>query len=198
MPASARPPTSLVQAVRIASPCPLAEGAWGANERERFCPSCQLHVHNLSARTTAEADTFLRAHTGSRLCARYEQDFRGRPITRDRRLARLTIRAASMASRFGRLAGRAAAVLGLAGFLGTLGSCTMGGRVRPRDAAPPPDNTPASLGGAVRLAWLVAAIGLLSGCWPMRTGGVVMPPAERAGAEPPPEPVKGLPDRAYP
>src|SRR4051812_28065050 len=76
---------SLVQMVRISSPCPLAGGDWGRTERVRFCPQCNLNVHNISAMDGLEAESLLWSAQG-RVCLRYEQDRDQRPITSDRSL----------------------------------------------------------------------------------------------------------------
>ena len=47
--------TDLLARVAIASPCTADWNTMAGDERRRFCTSCRLHVHDLSAMTAAEA-----------------------------------------------------------------------------------------------------------------------------------------------
>lgn len=51
------------------------------DQRRRFCESCQLHVHNLSALTKREIKQLLARTGDGRLCGRYQQDAFGRIVT---------------------------------------------------------------------------------------------------------------------
>ncbi len=75
--------------VRITTPCPLAEEAWEPGQRVRHCPQCDLDVHNFSAMSARDAAALVTnsRETGTRLCARVEQDARGNIVTTDSRAA---------------------------------------------------------------------------------------------------------------
>ncbi len=62
----ARPPDSgtdihlsILDRVRIASPCSMKWEDMEGDDRTRFCRECSLHVHNISAMSRAEAERFL-------------------------------------------------------------------------------------------------------------------------------------------
>ncbi len=61
----------------IERPCDRTFDAMAGDERRRFCASCGKHVHDLSARTEAEARAFLAAARGTRVCVRYARDAGG-------------------------------------------------------------------------------------------------------------------------
>ncbi len=88
---------SLLQQVKIASPCTVSWESMIGDETVRYCGQCKLNVYNLSALTDEEAETLLRERTG-RMCGRIYQRHDGTVLTRDcpvgmrairRRLARM-------------------------------------------------------------------------------------------------------------
>ncbi|MCB9686800.1 MAG: hypothetical protein H6738_13250 [Alphaproteobacteria bacterium] len=66
--------------VRIDEPCHARWAEMSGDERRRFCASCQLHVHDLSAMTEPQARELLR--TEPDVCVRYTTDGRGRILHR--------------------------------------------------------------------------------------------------------------------
>jgi hypothetical protein len=73
---------SLLETVRIATPCHVSWDAMSGDERVRFCEHCKLHVYNLSALTRLEAEDFLRQHEGQ-TCLRLFRRSDGTVLTRD-------------------------------------------------------------------------------------------------------------------
>jgi len=71
----------------------------------RFCKHCQLHVHNLSNMTRAEAESFLSTAEG-RVCAAFWRRADGTILTTDCPVGAAEVRA----SRFRRLRGVAALI----------------------------------------------------------------------------------------
>ncbi|MEO8876786.1 MAG: hypothetical protein ABI461_14430, partial [Polyangiaceae bacterium] len=64
----------MLSRARVASACSADWNEMKGDDRVRFCGSCQKNVFNLSALTTAEAETLLREKNGD-LCARlYRRD----------------------------------------------------------------------------------------------------------------------------
>ncbi len=85
---------ALLDQVRIASPCTAPWEQMAGDDKTRFCDQCKLHVHNLSAMTRDEAETFVREHIGGdRICARFYQRSDGTIITRDCPVGLAAIRA---------------------------------------------------------------------------------------------------------
>jgi hypothetical protein len=74
--------TSPLRQVKVASPCPADWNRMIGNERVKFCGQCELHVYNLSAMTTLEAESLI-ARTEGRLCVRYYRRTDGSIITQD-------------------------------------------------------------------------------------------------------------------
>ncbi len=72
----------LLQEIRVASPCGERWDAMTGDDRMRFCGSCQQHVFDLSAMTTAEAEGFLRERTGE-VCVRFYRRADGTVLTAD-------------------------------------------------------------------------------------------------------------------
>lgn len=60
----------LLQNLRVAAPCGQAWDAMDGDDRCRFCHTCGKNVYNLSAMTTAEAETFVREREGD-ACVRF-------------------------------------------------------------------------------------------------------------------------------
>lgn len=54
----------------IAKPCPVDWDSMIGDEKRRYCEHCRLHVHNLSAMTTAEQHSVLKPD-GTRKCINY-------------------------------------------------------------------------------------------------------------------------------
>jgi hypothetical protein len=75
--------TDLLANLAIASPCRAEWSAMAGDDKRRFCADCKLHVHDLSAMTTAEAHALLRAAGGGRVCVRFHRRADGRVLTRD-------------------------------------------------------------------------------------------------------------------
>ena len=74
----------LLSQVRVASPCSARWEDMTGDERTRHCGQCNLDVHNLSAMTADEAESFLRAKVGTgRVCARIFRREDGTILTRD-------------------------------------------------------------------------------------------------------------------
>ena len=75
-------PLSALDAVRIASPCPVSWDTMSGDNRVRFCSHCHLNVFNLSGMKRDEAETLVR-ETDGRLCVRYYKRADGGVMTRD-------------------------------------------------------------------------------------------------------------------
>ena len=73
---------SLLDTVRIASPCSVSWESMAGDDRARFCHHCDLHVFNLSAMNQEEAEDLIRQKQG-RLCARYYLRADGKVMTAD-------------------------------------------------------------------------------------------------------------------
>lgn len=101
---------TVLQEIRIASPCEASWEAMQGDERARFCGQCQKHVYNLSAMSAPDAAALVREKEG-RLCVRYFARPDGTMLAEDcpvgfraaRRLflARMATVAAACASVFG-------------------------------------------------------------------------------------------------
>jgi hypothetical protein len=74
---------SFLDRVSIARPCSatLEEMAPVDGDRVKYCDHCHLNVHNLSAMTRSQAETFLRDNTG-KLCIAYLAAQDGGVVTR--------------------------------------------------------------------------------------------------------------------
>ena|SRR5438034_7154483 len=68
--------------VRVASPCPVDWESMSGDARVRFCPRCDQHVFNLSGMRRAELEDLIREKQGQ-LCIRYYQRTDGAVMTRD-------------------------------------------------------------------------------------------------------------------
>lgn len=66
----------LLEHVRVPKPCEADWDSMKGNEQARFCSHCELHVHDLSHMTRAEALKLVSRSQG-RLCVRYVPDPRG-------------------------------------------------------------------------------------------------------------------------
>lgn len=72
----------LLGEVRVASPCNADWNAMSGDEQTRFCDKCSKHVYNISAMTTQQAESLIRAKEGN-LCIRYYQRADGTVMTAD-------------------------------------------------------------------------------------------------------------------
>lgn len=73
----------MLDRIAIASPCTADWNAMTGDARSRFCGQCRLHVHDLSAMTTVEAEALLLAAGKGRLCVRFHRRADGRVLTQD-------------------------------------------------------------------------------------------------------------------
>jgi hypothetical protein len=73
---------SLLDDIRIASPCDASWDEMTGDDRVRFCGSCQKNIYNLSAMTRDEAETLLAEREGS-ICVRLYQRADGTAIITD-------------------------------------------------------------------------------------------------------------------
>ncbi|MBA2341537.1 MAG: ankyrin repeat domain-containing protein [Pyrinomonadaceae bacterium] len=71
---------SLLDRVRIASPCSADWDSMTGNDEVRFCQHCNLHVHNLSGITRQRAEELVVKSQG-RLCVRYRQTTHKKVLT---------------------------------------------------------------------------------------------------------------------
>ncbi|MEZ5962544.1 MAG: hypothetical protein R3F56_01745 [Planctomycetota bacterium] len=74
---------NLLRDLAVASPCPAEWNQMTGDAKRRFCQQCQLHVHDLSAMTRAEAEAVLRDAGGARVCVRFFRRHDGTVLTRD-------------------------------------------------------------------------------------------------------------------
>lgn len=72
----------LLAHVRIASPCAMKWSDMQGDEKKRLCGQCNLHVHKVSALTTAEAVALFRQPSG-RVCAQLFRRLDGTVMTKD-------------------------------------------------------------------------------------------------------------------
>jgi len=88
----------------IASPCTADWNTMTGDAKRRFCQQCRLHVHDLSAMTSAEAVAVLEQAGEGRVCVRFYRRADGRVLTQDcpvglrERLRRVRRRAAAVAA----------------------------------------------------------------------------------------------------
>jgi hypothetical protein len=83
-------PLLMLDAVRIAAPCPASWADMTGGDRVRHCALCDQAVYNLSDMTRAEAEALVRGPAG-RLCARLYRRADGTVMTRDCPVGRLQI-----------------------------------------------------------------------------------------------------------
>src|SRR5262249_3316039 len=74
---------TLLDNVRVASPCNAAWDEMVGDERVRFCGKCEKNVFNLSAMSRDDAEALLREKSGGRVCVRYYQRKDGTILTSD-------------------------------------------------------------------------------------------------------------------
>ena len=75
-------PTSLLENIRIAAPCPVSWDKMTGDEQVRHCQECKLNVYNLSEMTRREAESLISSREG-RLCVRFYRRADGTVLTRD-------------------------------------------------------------------------------------------------------------------
>ncbi|HKA06551.1 MAG TPA: hypothetical protein VKD71_04785 [Gemmataceae bacterium] len=83
-------PLSLLDTVRVASPCPASWQEMSGDDRVRHCSICQQAVYDLSALTRPEAEKLIRERDG-RLCIRIHRRNDGKVMTRDCPVGRLQV-----------------------------------------------------------------------------------------------------------
>lgn len=103
-------PLSQLASIRVAAPCTMNWDDMEGDEKTRFCASCRLNVHNLSAMTAQEAETLVSRTLGSgdRLCGMLFQRPDGTVLTQD-----CPVGLAAVKARVRRRVARVAAALGL-------------------------------------------------------------------------------------
>jgi hypothetical protein len=74
--------TSILDSLRVASPCPIPWEGMASDEWSRYCPQCRQHVFNISGMARQEAEVLLQERQG-RVCVRYYQRADGTVMTRD-------------------------------------------------------------------------------------------------------------------
>src|ERR1041385_2964046 len=82
MPAT-KSPRHFLKTITVPSPCTADWNSMRGNDQVRFCDHCQLHVHNVSQMTRAQAELLV-ARSNGKLCVRYVRDPNGSVITIDR------------------------------------------------------------------------------------------------------------------
>jgi hypothetical protein len=173
---------SLLEDVRIASPCSASWDAMTGDDRVRFCGQCQKNVYDLSALSRGEAETLLAEREGS-ICVRLYRRADGTVLTADcpvglrRKRVRLTILAAAGA---GALA--AASVASARAYTWSMrdASSTLG-----EVAAPEPDiyvnqpfDTPPEPGLLLVYGWDAVPRGRASARWKLYEDGRVTTAAD--------------------
>ena len=73
---------SVLDHVRVASPCNARWEDMTGDDRARFCKQCSKHVFNLSAMTKVEAETLIREKEG-KFCGRFSRRRDGTLLTAD-------------------------------------------------------------------------------------------------------------------
>lgn len=100
-----------LDAIRVASPCPVDWNSMQGDDQVRFCGKCQLNVYNLGAMSADEARGLIEKSEG-RICVRFYRRHDGKVLTRDCPSGVRTVRR--------RRAGVAAGLAAAAGFAGGL------------------------------------------------------------------------------
>jgi len=73
---------SVLDNIRVASPCPASWEKMTGDARVRHCQECKLNVYNLSEMTRPEAEKLIASREG-RLCVRFYRRADGTILTRD-------------------------------------------------------------------------------------------------------------------
>lgn len=108
---------TILDNLKVASPCTADWDQMAGSERVRFCQQCKLNVYNLSEMSESDAETLL-SRTEDRLCVRFHQRHDGTILTQDCPVGLRAIR-----HRIGRLVAGLAALVGIT-ISGT--ACIMG------------------------------------------------------------------------
>ena len=69
--------------IQIDRPCDADWDAMSGDDARRFCESCQLQVHNLSAMSRRDAEQVVQSGRSGRVCVQIQRDHRGRVLTRE-------------------------------------------------------------------------------------------------------------------
>lgn len=72
----------LLSQITIPTPCPADWELMSGDERVRYCPTCEKHVHNFAAMTSGEAVALIRAQ-GGELCGQLSRHPGGKLVTSD-------------------------------------------------------------------------------------------------------------------
>jgi hypothetical protein len=162
---------TVLQDVRIASPCTASWEAMQGSEQVRFCDQCQLHVHNLSAMSPLQAASLVQEAEG-RLCVRYYAQPDGIMLTEECPAGFQTTRRRFLS----RLAAAAFGLLGLRCRDAAAGSSRSPAASRPRSIqgspAVAPQQSPVALQGEAVVATHPPV--------PQHTMGKIAMPAARA------------------
>ena len=73
---------SILDGIRVASPCQASWDSMAGDDRSRFCSECNKNVYNLSAMSTAEAVAFVADRKGE-ACVRFYRRADGTTLTAD-------------------------------------------------------------------------------------------------------------------
>lgn len=90
---------SILELVRVASPCAISWESMEGDNQARFCNHCQQHVFNLSGMSKTSAEALLASREGGGPCVRYYERADGKVMTRDcfeYRMARVNRRIAAV------------------------------------------------------------------------------------------------------
>jgi hypothetical protein len=109
--------SSILDDVRVASPCSASWEEMAGTNRVRFCRHCQKSVYNLSAMSLKEAEAFVRQRE-SRTCIQFYRRADGTMLTDDCPVGLRLLRRAARRS-WALLAGSLVATVGL--FIGGVG-----------------------------------------------------------------------------
>jgi len=168
-------PLTILDAIRIAAPCPASWAEMPGDDRARHCATCRKHVYDLSALTAIEAAALIERSEG-RLCVQLYRRRDGTVLTADCPVGAR----ARVLSRLRRLA-----VGGLVGL-----SLLLAAAFRTRGSSDPgwlPEFTPPPTGPGVTLRdwrdWALESVG-----WLTRGGGVTRGEMAITPITPPPPP----------
>ena len=75
-------PMSLLDQIRIASPCTADWTSMSGDDQSRFCGSCHKQVYNIATMTSDDAVTLIQAHEG-KVCVRLYRRADGTVLTAD-------------------------------------------------------------------------------------------------------------------
>jgi hypothetical protein len=85
------PTGSVLDRIRIASPCTASWNGMKGDDRVRFCKSCRKNVYNLSALSRDEAERLIQSQDG-KLCALLYRRRDGTVLTADCPIGQRTVR----------------------------------------------------------------------------------------------------------